>query len=91
MSADARAAEACAEHARAGDTVLLLDAGVVLAADGLARLRQCLPADIALLAHRSDAAVRGLAELVESAGVVLIDDNGWLEQVCGHDHCLGWK
>ena len=71
------------------DSVALVDAAVGLPGrpDFAARLQgrvkvYCLEAD--LLA-------RGLGVLAGTAGLETIDDQGLIQLICQHDHCLSWK
>ena len=64
----------------AGDTVLIMDAGLLeVASDALSTL----PCAVMLL---DDAESRR----VDHAGLPVIDTTGWLDLVCQHPHSMSW-
>ena len=70
----------CLSLVAAGDTVLIMDAGLLeVAGDALSTL----PCAVILL---DDAEPRR----ADHAGLPVIDTSGWLDLVCRHPHSMSW-
>ena len=67
------------------ELVILADAGVALLADAAALASL---ADRPVAAVAADARARGVAD---TAGVPLLEDSDWVEQVIGAGQVLSWK
>jgi len=93
MSADPRSVRDCLSFLSEGDEILLVDAGVHLLDDAQAFFGQ-----LAMSEHRIqpralavDIQGRGLEAQAMSAGIDLLSDLQWIEQVCSHRQVLSWK
>lgn len=87
LSDDAGAWQACRACCSAEDTVLLMDAGVMLLA--AAAPVSGLPCRLAVAAV--DAEARGLTEDASGTNPAFITDAGALDLITAHRHCLSWR
>ena len=93
MSADPRTVLDCLTFFREGDEILLVDAGVHLLDDAQAFIEQLANSEqrVKLRALAVDIQCRGLEAQAMSAGIELLSDLQWVEQVCHHRQVLSWK
>lgn len=83
------ALELCLAHFVEGDTLLLIDDGVMLlAGEPGARFESLLMNAVYL---REDLDARGLAGLAEQSGARKANDSDFLELLQRHDLCVTWK
>ena len=83
--------ETCLRFAKPGSTVLLIEDGVYAAARDTAvsaRVREAL-ANVAICALRPDVEARGMQDRVMD-GVRLVDYEGFVDLVVGHDAVQSW-
>ena len=89
VSSSAEAMAACRSHFKTGDTVFLLDDGVMaFAADDSGFISSSLRA-----CHFSaaDLEARGLINAARDAGASIVDDAEFIELLQQYDFCLTWK
>ncbi|HKX55766.1 MAG TPA: DsrH/TusB family sulfur metabolism protein [Xanthomonadales bacterium] len=79
----------CLAQLGAGDSLVLLNTGVLLLLDPA--WMHNLPEECTVYAIDADVQAHGLAEIQGSSGSVLIDDAAWARLVMMHAHCLSWK
>ena len=77
----------CAPH----DTVVLMDAAVVLCVRPDPRMGEAPEFPIELCCVESDVRARGIEKLLRTDSCVLISDQELVEKVARHRHCLSWK
>ena len=73
----------CAEN----DTVVLMDAAVML----IGGVTPLLEFPVELCCLEADVRARGLEMLVPAAPWIVISDHGLVDRVVRHKHCLSWK
>ena len=87
-AADREVLESCSAHCRPGDTVLLIDAGVLqLIKPELADL---IPAGCRLCCLLTDLEAHGLSSAVETTAAEPVDDSAFPVLLREHRHCLSW-
>lgn len=79
----------CLAQIGAGDSLILLNTGVLLLLDPA--WMHNLPEESTVYAIDADVQAHGLAEIQRTSGSVLIDDAAWARLVMTHAHCLSWK
>jgi len=89
LSADQASWHACGACCAPGDTVLLLDRGVMGLARPSAIPQGMFPCHVA--GSRADALARGLPIETNDLGVEFIDDGDVIALIEAHSHCLSWR
>ena len=89
MKPDAAVLAICASQFRNGDSVLLLDSGVMALAGPQPVAKPFAPVEVFLA--EADAAARGLLDLARSEGLRLLPDEQFADLLARHQFCLSWK
>jgi sulfur relay protein TusB/DsrH len=89
MRSNADLLDQCLACVGENDSVVLMDAGVGLV--GRPDFAAWLPGRGSVYCLQADLLARGLGELSISPGLETISDQGLIQLVCQHDHCLSWK
>jgi sulfur relay protein TusB/DsrH len=89
VSAQAAALEACLQQFDSGDTLVLIDAGVM----HVMSLEEAgvIPPVTPLMVSGEDLDARGLMPVARRLELEVIDDKGCAGLLRRHAHCLTWK
>ena len=84
--------DTCVAHALDGSAILLIEDGVYAATSGTvveARIREAM-GRLRFFALASDCKARGLDESSLIGGIALVDYEGFVDLVTGHDNVQSW-
>ncbi|MHA1164851.1 MAG: sulfurtransferase complex subunit TusB [Alphaproteobacteria bacterium] len=84
--------KSCLDHARSGDSVLLIEDGVYAATKGTAAAKLIADrnGDVSLYALGADLAARGISEEAVIEGISVVDYEGFVDLVTEHDVSQAW-
>ncbi len=93
LSADPRAVKDCLSFVKPGDELLLINAGVHLlnGPNSILAAHEQPGCEFRVFALETDVKARGLQSRAEQRALRLLDDQQWLEHVCGCQQVLSWR
>ncbi|HLF29964.1 MAG TPA: DsrH/TusB family sulfur metabolism protein [Xanthomonadales bacterium] len=89
MNANPLALDECRTCCGMADSIVLMNTAVTLLAGPSSLEQSDMPVPMFCLA--ADVHAHGLAGVCAERGVPLLDDEGLVDLVCQHRHCLSWK